>query len=210
MKNCSTKAIILGKRDLGENHKLVFLYTEALGKLKVIAKGARKINSRFTGHLETLRIVQVSLYFGPKNTILTEIVSLHPGQIMSENLPNASAALQIAEITEKLVFEKQEIPDLLPLLETTILTLHEKEMPETITICYIIKFLKLLGMSPDYSSINTKLEEKYLKFLHYVESANYQNISKIKLKPEENITLKNFIKRLIEFQTERTINSFSL
>jgi len=71
MKRATTIAIVLGSKNFMESDKIVHLYSEDLGKIRAIAKGARRITSKFVGHLETLNLVTASLYFGPKNTILT-------------------------------------------------------------------------------------------------------------------------------------------
>ena len=73
MRNISEKCVILGHKNFNESDKLVFLYSDKFGRIKAIAKGARKITSKFTGHLETLNICFVTLYFGPRNIIITEL-----------------------------------------------------------------------------------------------------------------------------------------
>ena len=119
MKNLNTKAIILGSKNIGESDKLVFLYTNELGKIKVIAKGARKITSKFTGHLETLNTCTVSLYFGKYKTIIQEIITQDIGTNSDTNFNKATGALQIAEITNQMLFENQSIEKLFELIEET-------------------------------------------------------------------------------------------
>ena len=48
-----TDAIVLRTRRMGETSKLVTLFTEGHGKLKVTAKGARRPKSKFAGCFET-------------------------------------------------------------------------------------------------------------------------------------------------------------
>ena len=47
-----TQGVVLRARDLGEHDRLVTLYTRDLGKLTAVAKGARRVRSRFGGALE--------------------------------------------------------------------------------------------------------------------------------------------------------------
>ena len=69
------KIIILGHKDLGESDSLLYIYNFDLGKQKIIAKGARKIKSKFTGHLQTLNFCEAVLYSAPRNIILQEIAT---------------------------------------------------------------------------------------------------------------------------------------
>jgi DNA repair protein RecO (recombination protein O) len=47
-----TPAIVLRARDLGEHDRLVSLYSRDLGRLTAVARGARRLRSRFGGALE--------------------------------------------------------------------------------------------------------------------------------------------------------------
>lgn len=208
MKNATVNAIILGNKTFGETDKLVFLYCEKLGKIKAIAKGARRITSKFTGHLETLNFVQISLYFGPKNIILTEIITTGEKRLRPKNkLGHLKAAIQIAEITNKLLGENQEINGLGDTLKETIIHLTSTEKPELTTIAYIIKILDKAGAMPNFREIQTKLPEKYLKFLQYVKSANYEAIEKISLKTSEKYEIENFIIQLFQFTFDLNFSS---
>ncbi|MFN2162508.1 MAG: DNA repair protein RecO, partial [Candidatus Promineifilaceae bacterium] len=47
-----TEAIVLKRSDFGEADRLLTLYSKEFGKIRAIAKGARKPQSRKTGHVE--------------------------------------------------------------------------------------------------------------------------------------------------------------
>ena len=47
-----SEAIVLRRTDFGEADRLLTLYSRDFGKIKAIAKGARKPQSRKTGHVE--------------------------------------------------------------------------------------------------------------------------------------------------------------
>ncbi len=46
-----TEAVIIRRRDFGEADRLLTLFSRVQGKMKAIAKGARKPQSRKTGHV---------------------------------------------------------------------------------------------------------------------------------------------------------------
>lgn len=210
MKSQSINCVILGHRNFGESDKLIFLYSEEFGKLKLIAKGARKINSKFTGHLETLNFAEAEIYFGPRNIILTEINTIQSFRKIREDLEKLKSALQIAEITEKTIYENQEVPNLIPLLKLTLKHLVESKAPNTISYSFIIKFLDLLGMIPDFKSLQSNLPEKYLKFLNFVKEEPYSKIEKIVTSQEEEQKIKEILQKIIEFQTDNPLKSLNI
>jgi DNA repair protein RecO (recombination protein O) len=54
-----TEAIVLRRQNLGEADRILTLYTRDYGKLKVVAKGVRKPQSRKAGHVELFAQVDV-------------------------------------------------------------------------------------------------------------------------------------------------------
>ncbi len=53
------KGIILRKQDYRESDRLFVIYTDELGKISAVAKGARKIKSKMAGHLELFHVINL-------------------------------------------------------------------------------------------------------------------------------------------------------
>lgn len=51
--------IILGKRDIGEADRIYSIYTLEAGKIQVKAIGARRLNAKLAGHLETATLSEI-------------------------------------------------------------------------------------------------------------------------------------------------------
>lgn len=214
MKNLKTKCIILGKKNYGETDKLVFLYSEEFGKIKAIAKGARKITSKFTGHLETLNSCIVELYNGPKNIILQEIITENTPFRSRKSLSAISSAINIAEITNKSLFENQILENLPALINETLKLLLSSQKKTLITISYLIKFFDLMGVVPDFSKLfgthdlagNKKFaEEKYQKFFNFVKTKPLKDILKINLTKEEKNKIVNFTQNMIFKEIDKPV-----
>ncbi|MDD3861733.1 MAG: DNA repair protein RecO [Candidatus Gracilibacteria bacterium] len=210
MRRFSAKCIILGHKDLSENDKFVFLYNEEMGKIKAVAKGARKITSKFTGHLETLNICTAEFYISPRNILITEISTDENFRNVRENLETLSGALQIAEITDKLLYENQKLENLIKLIQKTISHLSKTKKPLLISMAYMIKLLDKIGIIPDFKAIENEfnLEQKYRKFFEYLKTKTLTEIEKIHLTKEETSNIKNFLNRIIEEETGKTFKSF--
>ncbi len=208
MKSLNVKCIILGHKNFSEKDKLVFLYTQDLGKIKAIAKGSRSITSKFTGHLETLNFCTAKLYFGPKNIILTEITTDKIYFRKRTSLGTISNALDIAEITNQLLFENQKFKNLSKLIETTIKHLKSSRKKTLIKIAYIIKLLDKSGLIPDFKQTKISCEEKYIKFFNFIKSKSYSEIEKIKLTKSEKSYIKEVAKNLIHKETGKSFTFY--
>lgn len=196
-KNLTVSCIILGHRNFTENDKLIFLYTEELGKIKVIAKGGRKITSKFTGHLETLNFCTAEIYFGPRNIILKEIITIKNFKKIRENFEKLSAALQIAEISNKILYENQKMENLCRMITEALNQLSISTKPWLTAQSYIIKILDQAGLIPDFKTIDSRLEQKYLKFFHFLKTQSFSEVEKIQLEKSENLIIGHTFEKLL-------------
>ncbi len=104
-----SRAVVLRRQRLGETSKLVTLFTEDYGKLKVVAKGARQPRSRFGAALEPFTEVQAVCYLRDDRELQTlsecDVIRQHPGlQADLERLSLASAA---GELVDRLTVEAE-------------------------------------------------------------------------------------------------------
>ena len=61
-----TRAIVLKSINLSDSDRLVTFLTKSHGKVKCVAKGARKLKNRFWGSLEPMSHIHL-IYFGKEN-----------------------------------------------------------------------------------------------------------------------------------------------
>ena len=81
-----TEAIVLRRTDFGEADRLLTVYTPDRGKLRLIAKGARKPTSRKSGHVELFSRGQFLVAVGRELDIITQAETLEPFRPLRENL----------------------------------------------------------------------------------------------------------------------------
>lgn len=67
----TTRALVLKRSDLGETDRLLVLFTEALGKITAVARGARKPKSKMASHLEPGNITRFELAKGKTFYVVT-------------------------------------------------------------------------------------------------------------------------------------------
>src|SRR5881628_1264153 len=67
-----SEAVIIKRSNLGEADKILTIFTPNFGKLRVVAKGVRKVTSRLAGHVELFTRSQMLLAKGRNLDIVTQ------------------------------------------------------------------------------------------------------------------------------------------
>lgn len=143
------RAIILKKKPWNESDYNVTLYTEYLGKIEVIAKGARKMTSHFSGHLETLNVGAFQIYESPKRFTLTQCQTEKNFKNIRECLPNAILALAIVEIVEKSTSREDTNQIVFKLMEKTLEILNENRASILTIESFKFRLMHMLGVLPE-------------------------------------------------------------
>lgn len=143
------EAIVLRHTDWGEADRLLTLYTRDQGKVRAVAKGARKINSRKAGHLEPFTRVKLQLARGRDLLIVTQAESLDAYQPLREDLTRMSAAAYIVELLDRFVPDEEvAVPLLYRMLTETLARLAAESDPWLPVRYYEMRLLDFLGFRP--------------------------------------------------------------
>jgi DNA repair protein RecO (recombination protein O) len=142
-------AIVLRHANWGEADRLVTLYTREHGKLRAIAKGARKITSRKAGHLEPFTQVKLQLARGRDLFIVTQADTLDAYQSLRENLVLTGYASYLVELLDRFVYEEGSAnPTLFRLLADSLKRLADGEDTWLAVRYYEMRLLDFLGFRP--------------------------------------------------------------
>jgi DNA repair protein RecO (recombination protein O) len=113
------QAVVLRHQDWGEADRLITLYSLEKGKLKAIAKGARKLRSRKAGHLEPFSRLSLLLAQGRDLPLITQAETLDPLLPLREDLRLLGYASYVVELLERFsVEEEQNVPSYQLLVDT--------------------------------------------------------------------------------------------
>ncbi len=107
-----TEAIVLDRRDFGEADRLLTLFTPGLGKVRAIAKGARRTTSRLSGHIELFTHTYLFLASGRNLDIVTQSQLIHSHERLREDLWRAALGLHVVELANHFSEERLENPGL--------------------------------------------------------------------------------------------------
>lgn len=106
-RNLKTKGIIIKRSNYGEADRILTVLTEKYGKIKILAKGIRKINSRRGGNVELLNYADITVYSSKNFDLLQEAQVLFSHQKIKENLKKTALAYHLCEIVDGLCPEKE-------------------------------------------------------------------------------------------------------
>lgn len=143
------EAIVLRHTDWGEADRLLTLYTREQGKVRAIAKGARKINSRKAGHIEPFTRVTLQLAKGRDLLIVTQAEMIDSYQPLREDLTRMGYAAYALELLDRFVPDEEiAVPSLYRLISETLARLAAESDAWLPIRYYEMRLLDHLGFRP--------------------------------------------------------------
>jgi DNA repair protein RecO (recombination protein O) len=144
-------AVVLRHADWGEADRILTLYTREQGMLRVIAKGARKINSRKGGHLQPYTHITAQLAKSRDIPIVTQVETINAFLPMHDDLAKLSNASYVVELLLRFSYEDESPnPTIFRLLVET-LDRIEKEADAWLPIRYYeMRLLDAVGFRPRF------------------------------------------------------------
>ena len=143
------EALVLRHRDWGEADRLLTLYTRQRGKIRAVAKGARKIRSRKAGHLQPFTHITLQLARARGPYIITQVETLDAYVPLREDLTLTASASYLVELLDQFTYEEEEINlALFNLLNESLARLSRGEGTWVIIRNYEMRLLDYLGFRP--------------------------------------------------------------
>lgn len=144
----STPAVVLRQSDLGEADRIVTLYTPFHGKLRAVAKGARRPTSHLGGHLELFTHSRLLLAHGRDLDIVTQAETIAPFLGLRDDLWRATLACYAVEFLDRLTVEHNADPATFELLLATLARIADDRNPELALRFAEVQCLVQLGYRP--------------------------------------------------------------
>jgi DNA repair protein RecO (recombination protein O) len=141
-------AVVLRHSDWGEADRLLTLYSREQGKLRAIAKGVRKIQSRKAGHLEPFTRTTIMLAKGQDLWIVTQAEAANLYQPIREDLQKMAQAAYVVELLDRFTYEEGQNWQLYKLLTETLERLSSSNDDFIPVKYYEMRLLELLGYRP--------------------------------------------------------------
>lgn len=143
-----TRALVLRRIPLGEKDKIVTLFSREFGKLRAVAKGARKPTSKLAGASEPLLLLRASLAEGASLDVLSEAEVRESFSLIKANYGLFLRASYACELLEKVMEERDPHPESFDLLLSTLYILQRAVQPDTALHAYELQLLAQIGYEP--------------------------------------------------------------
>lgn len=151
MRSIRTEGVVLKKMNIGEADKILTIFTLDYGKIKVMAKGIRKIKSKLAGSLEQFMLLDLRLVEGKTFFIPTDVVIIDELSNIHINLKNIAKCFYVAEIIDKLFEENQSHPEAFVLLKDILRLINHSEKEIVLRIAEL-KLIESAGFKPELDS----------------------------------------------------------
>lgn len=144
MRSLKVEGIILKRSNFSEADKIITVFTNQLGKIKVLAKGVRRIHSHRAPHLELFNHVALVLHSGKTFDTVTEVKVINGYAVPKADLKLAGFLFYLAEVLDKILPEHQPHPELF----TDLVNMLSGPISEESVKKFIIRLLWNLGYLP--------------------------------------------------------------
>ncbi|HOX41708.1 MAG TPA: DNA repair protein RecO [bacterium] len=143
--NCKTPGIVIKGMNFGEADKILTVFTQRLGKVKVLAKGVRKIKAKLAGALEPFVLSNLELYDGKTFYHVTGAVIDESYPTVHENLNKIAAVFYLGELIDAFENEEQKSPQVFDLFVNALRALEKHENNSFVGTIFSIGLLRLTG-----------------------------------------------------------------
>lgn len=110
MRTYKTEGIVIKRSNFSEADRILTIFTKKHGKIKVLAKGVRRITSRRGPNIELFNQVELFIHKGRTFDILTEVNVLNTFSQIRKKLDLVGLAFYVCEIVDGLCPEHQAHP----------------------------------------------------------------------------------------------------
>jgi DNA repair protein RecO (recombination protein O) len=156
----NTKAIVLSRQDFREHDSRIICYSADRGKLELVARGAKKLKSKSSGHLEPLTLTRLMVVEGKDYNYAGTATGENFYSNIKSDLDKIFMASEALKLVEKMtrVGEVDDHAEIFNLLKDFLDELEAAVIPAPAGIqIFSDKLSKLLGFSQeDFKELSEK------------------------------------------------------
>src|SRR3990170_5345430 len=131
-------AVVIGSFPIGESDRVVTFYSREHGKIRGVARAARRIRSRFGGALELFTQGELVFFDTGRSDLLRidHFDIVRPFNRVRESLDSLGHAAWIAECVTRLTADHDRHPALYGLLARSLRALDGAARPARVAVCF--------------------------------------------------------------------------
>ena len=142
-------ALVLKTIPLGEADLLVTLFSLEAGKVRAVAKGARRSTAKLVGHLEPLTVTRLALSRGRSLDVINQAETLENFTPLKTNLTAMTRGLQVAELVDGFGSEASPNEPLYQLALSTLAAIGQSPDDELPLFHFQLHLLAVSGLMPE-------------------------------------------------------------
>lgn len=173
----TASAFVIKRKNIGEADRMITLFTKQRGKIRVIAKGIRKITSRRGPYLDLFNEVKVTIHQGKNYGSVSEVDMITSRRSALTGWMQMRAAYFILELVDHMLPEdepQQELYDQLGTMLSCIGTTKDEEL-SGLLMAFCHNMLTTLGyLSP------TKKYSSFSELVGYIERITERKMRSLK------------------------------
>ncbi len=148
-RSLKAEGVVLRHQDYGEADRLLTVYTREQGKLRLLAKGVRRLRSRKAGHLEPFTRVQLLLARGKEMWLVTQADTLDAYLPLRDDLVKTGYAAYVMELVDRFSYDEGANREIYHLLIATLERISAAEDVFLPVRYYEIRLLDQVGFRPE-------------------------------------------------------------
>lgn len=156
MNQLVTRGIVLRRINYGEADRILTLLTPEYGKLRLMARGVRKVKSKLAGGIELFSISQVTFIHGKGDigTLVSTRLETHYGNIIGQ-IERVQLGYELIKQLDKATEDVTEA-DYFTLLAASFAALNDTALPPSLILLWFsAQLLRLAGLTPNLSHDQT-------------------------------------------------------
>ncbi len=144
------RAVILRTQRWGDADRIVTMYSRECGKIRGVARGARRMKSRFSGVLEPFGLVDLTLFQKTPEALghMSHIDLVRTNQGIREDLGAMAAAARMTRMVEWITADRDPNPKMFATLVNGLATLAPHSDVALTTLLFEIHVLGHAGFRP--------------------------------------------------------------
>jgi DNA repair protein RecO (recombination protein O) len=141
------QGVVLRTVRLGEADRIITFVTKTRGKVRAVAKGIRRTNSRFGGRLEPLGHVVMQCWNGRELDTVTQVETIDSFREVREDLARVARAFTLLEIVDQIAQERHSNERLYEMLVGALRFLETRDSVLMVP-AFCLRVLGLEGSAP--------------------------------------------------------------
>jgi len=144
----NVEAINIKCSNTGEADKIITLFSKGLGKIRAIAKGARRPTSKFGGRLEIFTYNHVQLATARNLDIMSQCETIESFYKLRESKEKLNSGFYLVKLVDIITEDRQKNDDIFDLLLSALYAMQSSDDPNLLARAFEVKLSKIEGFMP--------------------------------------------------------------